>query len=126
MLTSTAVVATDAASRYAKQLLSHLGRKAGVEPVEGDPEAGLLRLSSGVGVVRPRADHLILEASAADDEALAAVEDVLGRHLERFGARRELTVIWQRDDRLIRRRETDRRARRAARLPRIVRRGTPP
>ncbi len=97
MLTSTAVVATDAASRYAKQLLSHLGRKAGVEPVEGDPEAGLLRLSSGVGVVRPRADHLILEASAADDEALAAVEDVLGRHLERFGARRELTVTWQRD-----------------------------
>ena len=77
MLTSTAVVPTDAASRYAKQLLSHLGRKAGVEPVEGDPEAGLLRLSSGVGVVRPRADHLILEASAADDEALAAVEDVL-------------------------------------------------
>jgi uncharacterized protein len=96
VLTSTAIVPTDAAARYAKQLLSHLGRKAGVEPVEGDPEAGLLRLSAGTGVVRPRVDHLILEASAADAEALALVEDVLGRHLERFGARRELTVSWER------------------------------
>ena len=31
MLTSTAIVPTDAAARYAKHLLSHLGRKAGVE-----------------------------------------------------------------------------------------------
>ena len=98
MLTSTAIVPTDAAARYAKQLLSHLGRKAGVEPVEDDPDAGLLRLSAGTGVVRPRAEHLIMEASAADAESLALVEDVLGRHLERFGARRELTVTWQRGE----------------------------
>jgi len=38
MLTSTAVVSTDAAARYAKQLLSHLGRKAGVEAVDGEPD----------------------------------------------------------------------------------------
>jgi hypothetical protein len=97
VVTSTAVVQTDAAARYAKQLLAHLGRKAGVEPVDGEPDGGLLRLSAGTGVVRPRADHLVLEATAADDEALALVEDVLGRHLERFGARRELTVSWRRD-----------------------------
>ncbi len=96
MPTSTAIVPTDAAARYAKQLLAHLGRKAGVEPVEGDPEAGLLHLSAGTGVVRPRPDHLLLEASAPDAASLAVVEDVLGRHLERFGARRELTVTWQR------------------------------
>jgi len=98
MVTSTAVVPTDSAARYAKQLLAHLGRKAGVEPVEGDPDAGVLHLSAGTGVVRPRADHLLLEASAADADSLAAVEDVLGRHLERFGARRELTVTWRRAD----------------------------
>lgn len=97
MVTSRARVETDAAARYAKQLLSHIGRKAGVEPVEGEPDGGLLRVSAGTGVVRPRADHLLLEASAADAEALAQVEDVLGRHLERFGARRELVVTWQRD-----------------------------
>jgi uncharacterized protein len=97
VFTSTAVVSTDAAARYAKQLLAHLGRKAGVEPVDGDPDAGRLTLSAGTGVVRPRADHLLLEARADDAESLALVEDVLGRHLERFGARRELTVSWQRD-----------------------------
>jgi uncharacterized protein len=94
--TSVAVVPTDAAARYAKQLLSHLGRKAGVEPVDGEPDGGLLRLSAGVGVVRCRDGHLLLEASATDAASLAAVEDTLGRHLERFGARRELTVTWQR------------------------------
>jgi uncharacterized protein len=97
MFTSTAVVATDAAPRYAKQLLAHLGRKAGVEPIEGEPDAGLLRLSAGTGIVRPRGGELVLEASAADAESLALVEDVLARHLERFGARRELTVSWRRD-----------------------------
>ena len=97
MPTSQAKVPTDAAPRYAKQLLSHLGRKAGVEPVDGEPDGGLLRLSAGTGVVRPRADHLLLEASAVDAEALAAVEDTLGRHLERFGARRALVVEWTRD-----------------------------
>jgi hypothetical protein len=95
--TSTAVVSTDAAARYAKQLLSHLGRKAGVEPVDGEPDGGLLPLSAGVGIVRPRSDHLVLEAVAGDVESLALVEDILGRHLERFGARRELTVSWRRD-----------------------------
>jgi hypothetical protein len=98
VFTSTAVVPTDVAARYAKQLLSHLGRKAGVEPVDGEPDGGLLRLSAGTGVVRPRADHLVLEASAADAASLAQVEDTLGRHLERFGARRELVVTWRRAD----------------------------
>ena len=94
--TSVALVPTDASTRYAKQLLSHLGRKTGVEPVDGEPDGGLLRLSAGVGVVRCRDDHLVLEASATDAESLALVEDVLSRHLERFGARRELAVTWQR------------------------------
>jgi hypothetical protein len=96
-LKATAVVPTDAAARYAKQLLSHLGRKAGVEPVEGEPDGGRLTLSAGTGIVRPRADHLLLEALAPDEASLALVEDVLSRHLERFGARRELAVSWQRE-----------------------------
>jgi uncharacterized protein len=97
LLTSTAVVPTDAAARYAKQLLAHLGRKAGVEPVDGEPDGGRLTLSAGTGIVRPRADHLVMEALAPDADSLGVVEDVLARHLERFGARRELTVTWQRN-----------------------------
>ena len=59
--------------------------------------AGRRRRAAGPVVGRPRPDHLSLEASAADAESLAVVEDVLGRHLERFGARRELAVTWQRE-----------------------------
>lgn len=38
----------------------------------------------------------MLEATAADADSLARVEDVLCRHLVRFARRRELTVAWQR------------------------------
>ncbi|ACV80374.1 DUF2218 domain-containing protein [Nakamurella multipartita] len=95
MLESVAVVPTDAAGRYAKQLLSHLGRKVPVEPVPGEPEpAGQLVFGYGVGVVRPTPAGLELRATAGDPEALARLQDVLARHLERFGARRELVVSW--------------------------------
>jgi uncharacterized protein len=92
--TSTAVVPTDAAVRYAKQLLAHLGRKNSVEPVDGEPDAGRLVFAYGTGTVRPEEGRLVLEAVASDDESLARVQDVLARHLERFGARRELAVHW--------------------------------
>jgi hypothetical protein len=92
--TSTAAVPTDAAGRYAKQLLSHLGRRNPVELVDGAPDARRLVFAYGTGTVRPETDRIVLEAAAADAESLARVQDVLGRHLERFGARRELTVHW--------------------------------
>ena len=94
MPTSIAAVPTDAAERYAKQLLAHLGRKNAVEPVPGVPAAGRLVFAYGTGLVRPEEGRLVLEATALDDESLARVQDVMGRHLERFGARRELVVHW--------------------------------
>ena len=91
---SNAVVGTDAPARYAKQLLAHLGRKNTVETVEGSSDGGRLVFAYGTGTVRPGDGELALDAEAPDDEGLAHVEDVLARHLERFGARRELTVTW--------------------------------
>ncbi|HEY5882506.1 MAG TPA: DUF2218 domain-containing protein [Nakamurella sp.] len=96
MLESVAVVSTDSAARYGKQLLAHLGRKVAVEPIPGEPEpAGRLVFADGVGTVRPTPTALELRATAIDVDALARVQDVLGRHLERFGARQELIVTWQ-------------------------------
>ena len=40
---------------------------------------------------------LVLEASADDAEGLAHIEDVVGRHLERFGARAAVRVHWEND-----------------------------
>lgn len=95
MLISVAVVDTDAPARYAKQLLAHLGRKVAVEPVPDRPEpAGRLVFAYGVGDVLPGSAALELRATAGDAESLARVQDVLARHLVRFGARRELVVSW--------------------------------
>ncbi|NUO59551.1 MAG: DUF2218 domain-containing protein [Hamadaea sp.] len=93
MPTSIANVATDAAPRYAKQLAAHLGRRSAVEELA---DGGYrLTLTAGEGVLEPQADKLVMRATAPDDESLAVVQDVLGRHLERFGQRRELVVTWE-------------------------------
>jgi hypothetical protein len=95
VLTSMAVVMTETSARYAKQLLSHLGHKVTVQPLAGEPEpAGQLVFSYGVGTVLPQDGRLVLRATAETAEALARVEDVMGRHLIKFGARQELVVSW--------------------------------
>lgn len=91
MPTSVAVVATTAPARYAKQLASHLGRRSVVEDL---PDGHRIRLTVGAADVQVRPDHLLLTATADDDDALAVVQDVVGRHLERFGQRAELVVTW--------------------------------
>ncbi len=95
MLLSIAVVTTDASARYGKQLLSHLGHKVKMEPLPDQPApAGRLLFAYGVGTVLPMPGELVLRATAADLESLAHVQDVLQRHLEKFGARKELVVTW--------------------------------
>ncbi len=94
MLVSTAVVITDAPARYAKQLLAHLGHKVIVEPMADDPQGGRLLFAYGTGTVHVAGGSLVMDARAEDAESLARVQDVLARHLVRFGARRELEVVW--------------------------------
>jgi uncharacterized protein len=89
---SRAVVTTDSPERYAKQLASHLGRKLEVVEEEGATRivfpSGECRLTCSPG-------RLELRASAPEQGSLEQVEDVVGRHLERFGARAELVVAWE-------------------------------
>ena len=93
-LRARADVATGAPERYAKQLVSHLGRR--VEwVIEGS--VATATIAGGTGVVDVGDGVLVLRAEAADAEALERVQDVLGRHLERFGQRNELVVAWTAD-----------------------------
>jgi hypothetical protein len=93
-LRARADVATDAPKRYAKQLVSHLGRR--VEWVTEGP-VSTATIAGGTGVVEVGDGVLVLRAEAPDAEALGRVQDVLGRHLERFGQRNELVVAWAGD-----------------------------
>jgi len=84
-------VATETPERYAKQLVSHLGHRVAVEET---PDGSVLTFGSGRGVVRTTGAAVVLVAEADGEKALADVQDVLGRHLVRFGAKADLTVTW--------------------------------
>ena len=89
--TARADVPTDAAARYGKQLVAHLGRK--VEWTTEGP-VSTAAIGGGTGIIEVGDGVLTLRAQAPDTEALQRVQDVLGRHLERFGHRNELVVTW--------------------------------
>ena len=94
MPTSTARVDTDRPGRYAKQLVAHMTRRV---TGEWDDAAGTgwLQFDSGRADLRAGEGVLNLQVDGAD---LDQLEDVVGRHLVRFGARDELVVRWVRDD----------------------------
>jgi hypothetical protein len=93
---TTAEVATERPGRYGKQLVSHLSRRSVGEWDDAagtgfiDFESGRAELVSGDGVL-----HLSVRTAP---ELLPRYEDVVGRHLVRFGTRDELVVRWVRED----------------------------
>ena len=94
-LFSRADVRTDAPARYAKQLVSHLGRK--VPFTEGADGAWTVTVGDARGRIVVGDGVLTLHVEAPDVETRDRLEHALGGHLERFGARAELTVAWRRD-----------------------------
>lgn len=93
-LTAHAAVLTSSPERYAKQLLSHLGRRT-AWTTDGDTSTA--ELAGGTGTVVVGDGVLTLIAEAPDAASLAQVQQVLARDLERFGQRQELTVTWVSD-----------------------------
>ncbi|GAA1271775.1 hypothetical protein GCM10009665_69900 [Kitasatospora nipponensis] len=89
---ATARAATDRPERYLKQLVSHLGHKVTAE-LAGDGRA-TLTFDDGTCVLTPAGDEIELIATAAAPDTLTRVQDVVTRHLERFGAQEELRVQW--------------------------------
>ena len=86
-----ATVATEAAARYAKQLASHLGRKAEIRDEAEGPRV-VLTVGRCLLVAGDHALQLHAEARGAD--GLERVQQVIGSHLERFGQREGLSVEW--------------------------------
>ncbi|HYN93782.1 MAG TPA: DUF2218 domain-containing protein [Pilimelia sp.] len=93
LITSRADVVTDAPARYAKQLVSHLGRRA---EFTTDGATSTATFGTATGQIVVGDGVLTLLAVAADEAGVARVEQVLGSHLERFGQRNELAVTWTR------------------------------
>lgn len=93
MHTSTATVATDRAGRYIKQLCSHFSKKA---ESTFDETSGHTVFEFGQCRMAATPTTLELTVSADDEELLGRVKYVVADHLERFGARDQLSVAWSR------------------------------
>lgn len=94
--TRTALVATDAPARYAKQLASHLGRKMTVEQTPRGPRL-TMDFDGQVATClmdTTAEDTLGLHAGSESEAALERMAHVVGSHLERFGAKAGLEVAW--------------------------------
>jgi uncharacterized protein len=103
-ISSHARVTTDRAARYGKQLSAHLGHKR-TTTWQDEAQTGDITFDRGRATLQATSSQLDLvieldpTIAAADTLAeLAYMEDVVGRHLARFGARNELVVEWVRSD----------------------------
>lgn len=94
---STASVATERPTRFAKQLASHLGRKV-TTAWDEETEQGSIDFGSGRATLAAGDGVLLIGLVADDAEARDRFEDVVGRHLVRFGAKDELVCTWVRTD----------------------------
>jgi uncharacterized protein len=103
-ITSRASVSTARAARYGKQLASHLSHKRQTTWLD-EGQTGDITFPRGRATMSATPSQLDLvielDPSVPAMEAageLAYMEDVVGRHLARFGARHELVVTWVRSD----------------------------
>lgn len=109
MPAAEARVQTSRPSRYLVQLcqhFSHKGRFLGhrrpafltpdLMSVEWSENHGTVSFGWGQCTMQADPDTLILRAEAGDEEDLQRVQDVVARHLARFGRRDHLAVSWQR------------------------------
>ena len=95
VMRSEARVATAVPRRYLGQLCKHFQHKL---PVELSETQGRIDFPMGVCTLDAAAlpGTLLMRATAPDEDALAKLEEVVGRHLERFAFREPLTVQWER------------------------------
>jgi hypothetical protein len=89
--TATAIVPTQSAERYSKQLAAHLGHKA---EIRTEPDGERIVLTVGSCLLLSRAESIELRAESNTPEGLERIKEVTGSHLARFGQRDGLVVRW--------------------------------
>ena len=92
MQTRHGSMATDRPERYAKQLAGHWARKGSAGDEDG---ATVIRFDTGqLVVLRTGPDVLLIDASVPEGGDADRFAEVVKVHLERFGTREELEVVW--------------------------------
>ena len=99
--TSTARVTTERPARYGKQLAGHMGHKITAvwdeENATGSLEFNREGPTTGIVELSCDGEALVLRLSTTE-EHLERLEEVVGIHLARFGAKQGMVVRWDRGD----------------------------
>jgi hypothetical protein len=95
MLSSEARVPTTVPRRYLAQLCKHFQHKL---PVTLGDMHGRIEFPAGSCELdaAAQAGILVMRVTAGDEAALAKLEDVVARHLERFAFREQPEIRWAR------------------------------
>ena len=92
MQTMSGSMTTERPERYAKQLASHWAKRG---PVTEEDGATVMRWETGqVITMRGVEGALEVEVSVPDEADVDRFAQVVKDHLERFGQRDELNVVW--------------------------------
>ena len=92
MNTFVGTMATTRPERYAKQLFSHWAARG---PVSEEAGALVQRWEDGQVIrLRPAEDVLEIVVEVDEDGDVERFAEVVKKHLERFGQRDELNVVW--------------------------------
>lgn len=90
--TSSGSAATDRPERYGSQLVKHFTHKD--LPGSWEDGRGFVEFSLGTAEFSVEPGALNMRIASSDAESLDKLRDVVERHLVRFGARDELSVVW--------------------------------
>lgn len=88
---STAVIATEHASKYLQQLCKHFAHKVSVE---FDTERGRIDFPFGDCRLQAGENALTIDCATKTDEELERAQNVVFDHLKRFAWREELEANW--------------------------------
>lgn len=92
MTTLTGTMSTTRPERYAKQLVGHWAKRG---PVTFEDGATVQRWEAGrTLMLRPVEGSLEVEVTVPDGEDVAGFARAVKEHLERFGTKEELDLVW--------------------------------
>ena len=94
-ITATGTCATSRAARYSKQLVSHMSRRHGGE-WDSEADRGYILFPTTRADLKCTDDMMTITVEAEDEETATFLEDVIERHLVKFGAKDNLTMEWTR------------------------------
>ena len=92
---STGTVSTDRPERYGKQLTNHMSRRHGGE-WDSEADRGYILFPTTRADLKCADDMMTITVEAEDEETATCLEDVIERHLVKFGAKDNLTMEWTR------------------------------